>query len=718
MRTEARRLAALLALGLALRAGSAAAQIEVDAATQLHSIKVRQARGPGVPEPEVRAVIVQRAPDAGAALQHAFAWLPLVPEPEPRLFSPLELQRDVVRLRQLFSDDGFPRAQVRYEVRKDEKRNRVDVTFVIEQGRPLVLRSLEFAGADSVTALTIPPAEQRDWDQFERAARKLVGQTVRWAAVTQFERDARSWWQDRGHPYARVAMSARIDTAQTEARLLARIEPGAFARFSDIDVEGVRTIKPDVVSRQVPIRPGDPYSARRLAEGQRDIQSLEIVRLALVDAPREPGNDSTVAVRARVTEAEPRLVSGAFGYVSDAGVSAEASWGHRNINSGAVSVTLTGVAQTGWLALVENPDIRYRASVALRQPYFIERRLSLTLAPFIEKRDDSQDLSLQYGADLTPLYQFAPLRSIALKYGISWKEIYEYRFGDFASGDIDLLTLLQQRAQALLDTLGTGLRKSQWTLYATVGALDNQAAPHRGVLFRPAFAVTAPAGFNSTQYSRFDASLYTYTPVTRRTTLAIRLTGGALLPFGKSLPGPGDDPSVKYLQLSDVAFTGGGTFDVRGWENRLLGPKVPDIRVQPNNGDTTLVSNGYVASGGLDRVSGTIELQIPLSSVGTNLAADIFLDGGRVWTADQRFRHGIDIEEQERMFYATGAELALRTPVGPIRFGVGYKLNPSTEDLVDSTDLLRALQSGQPLDQLPKHQSRRWQLHLAIGSAF
>ena len=89
-----------------------------------------------------------------------------------------------------------------------------------------------------------------------------------------------------------------------------------------------------------------------------------------------------------------------------------------------------------------------------------------------------------------------------------------------------------------------------------------------------------------------------------------------------------------------------------------------------------------------------------------------------MWTADQRFRHGIDIEEQERMFYATGAELALRTPVGPIRFGVGYKLNPSTEDLVDSTDLLRALQSGQPLDQLPKHQSRRWQLHLAIGSAF
>jgi hypothetical protein len=37
---------------------------------------------------------------------------------------------------------------------------------------------------------------------------------------------------------------------------------------------------------------------------------------------------------------------------------------------------------------------------------------------------------------------------------------------------------------------------------------------------------------------------------------------------------------------------------------------------------------------------------------------------------------------------------------------------------VDSTDLVRALQSGQPLDQLPRHENWRWQLHLAIGSAF
>jgi outer membrane protein insertion porin family len=718
MRTEARRLAALLAAGLALVAGPAAAQIEVDAATQIHSIKIRQVKGPGIPEPEIRGVITQRAPGTGEALQHAVAWLPFVPEPQPKLFSPLELQRDVVRLRRLFSDDGFPRAQVGYQVQKDEKRNRVDITFVIDQGRPLIVRSIEFAGADSVTTLTIPPSEQRDWDKFERSTRKLEGETVRWAAVAQIERDARSWWQDRGYPHARVAMSARIDTAVAEARILARIQPGVFARFSDIGVEGVRTIKPDVVSREVPIHPGDPYSARRLTEGQLSVQSLEIVRLALVDAPGEPGGDSTVAVRARVTEAEPHMVSGALGYVSDAGVSAEASWAHRNINSRAVSLTVQGVAQTGWLALVDNPDIRYRASVTLRQPYFVERRLSLMLTPYVEKRDDAQDLSLQYGADLTPLYQFSPLRSIALKYGISWKDIYEYRFGDFAAGDIDLLTLLQRKAQALLDTLGTGLWKSQWTLSATVGTLDNPAAPHRGVLFRPAFSVTAPAGFNSTQYSRLDASLFTYTPVTHRTTLAIRLTGGALVPFGKSLPGPGDDPSVKYLQLRDVAFTGGGTFDVRGWANRLLGPKAPDIRVETNNGDTTLVSNGYVPSGGLDRVSGSIELQIPLSSLGTNMAADIFLDAGRVWTADPRFRHGFDIEEQERMFYSTGAELALRTPVGPIRFGVGYKLNPSTEDVVDSTDLVRALQSGQPLDQLPRHENWRWQLHLAIGSAF
>jgi outer membrane protein assembly factor BamA len=130
------------------------------------------------------------------------------------------------------------------------------------------------------------------------------------------------------------------------------------------------------------------------------------------------------------------------------------------------------------------------------------------------------------------------------------------------------------------------------------------------------------------------------------------------------------------------------------------------------------VAEGYVPVGGFERVAGSIELQVPLPGIGSKWGANFFLDAGRVWTSDDRFRHGIDTADQERMFYATGAEIAIRTLVGPIRFGAGYKLNPSTVDLVDSADLFAALQSGQPVDDLPEHQNWRWQFHLSIGSSF
>ena len=109
---------------------------------------------------------------------------------------------------------------------------------------------------------------------------------------------------------------------------------------------------------------------------------------------------------------------------------------------------------------------------------------------------------------------------------------------------------------------------------------------------------------------------------------------------------------------------------------------------------------------------GTLDLRLP--------ACDtvVFLDGGRVWTNDERFGLQGDPNGQEHLFVATGAGLTVRTPVGPIEVSAGYKLNPSLTDLVDSEDLVTASRQGIPFDELPRHNSRRWQLHLAIGTSY
>jgi outer membrane protein assembly factor BamA len=695
----------------------ARAQVRVDASTEVASIDFDLENGRIVSESDLRAAIVLRARGRTDRIIDALAWLPFVSPAEPRLFSPIELQRDLSRIRRRYADAGHPRATARYKVEKDERRNTVAIRFIVDPGPPLLVADVAIAAPDSLPPLDIPAGAKSDWESLVRSCERLEGHPAEGAEIARIEREAATWWRDRGHPWALSAAVVEVDSSRSEARVTLRVNPGPEARIGAVTVEGAQAVRPSAVTRELPFRPGDRFSERALREGQREAQTLDIVRVAMVDVPEQP-HDSTVDIRVRITESDPRLISGDLGYVSDAGVTTEARWTHRNIDGRGASLIVSGVAQTGWLALVDDPEVRYRGSVTLGRPFLADRRMSLLLTPFAEYRNDQQDRSTQYGIDLTLLYQFAPLHSIALKYGISERLVYEYRFGDFTSGDIDLLTFLQQQAQAALDSLGTGLDQSSFTLNATTGTLDNPALPRRGIVFRPSAQVTVPSGFNSTEFARLDGSLWGYVPLAQRVTFAARIGGGRLFPFGKSLPAPGENPAVKFLQIKDAAFTAGGTNDVRGWENRLLGPKFPDARVTIAEAETTFVAEGYVPSGGLARMSGSLELQLPLTLFGSKWGSHVFLDGGRVWTPDARFEHGFDTEEQERLFFSTGAGIDLRTPVGPIRFSVGYKLNPSLEDLVESQDLIEALAAGGDPHGLPKHHSRRFAYHLSIGGGW
>src|SRR5262245_39168570 len=344
--------------------------------------------------------------------------------------------------------------------------------------------------------------------------------------------------------------------------------------------------------------------------------------------------------------------------------------------------------------------------------------MSAVLSPFVEYWDDVQDRSTQYGVKTTLVYQFRQLRSISLDYQIAWRDIAEYRFGDLASGEIDLLTFLTQVSQGALDSLDSSIRSSTFTLAGQLGNLDDLATPRRGAIVRPAIQVSAPTAWSSTAFWRLDASANAFLPLKHGVVLATRVRAGRLFPFGKSIPGPGDNPDEKFLQLHDVTFTAGGTGDVRGWGDRLLGPKVPDIRFE-EEGDTVVTHvEGYVPLSGFSRASFSTELQVPFPILGSNFGWHVFLDGGRVWTDDSRFELEGDPHGQEHLFFSTGAGLDRRTPVGPIKISAGYKLNPSVIDLVDAGKLTRAAQEGRPIETLHQENSRRWQLHLAIGASY
>jgi outer membrane protein assembly factor BamA len=167
-----------------------------------------------------------------------------------------------------------------------------------------------------------------------------------------------------------------------------------------------------------------------------------------------------------------------------------------------------------------------------------------------------------------------------------------------------------------------------------------------------------------------------------------------------------------------VLFTTGGTRDVRGWGSQLVGPKLPAVSVISEGGQAQTIAERYAPVGGLARLLGSVEAQLPLPGFGDAWQSFLFFDSGRVWTPDSRFALNAGELDQGGYFASIGAGLGYETVVGAIEFAVGYKLNPSALDLRPPQGVLKALEEGRPLSSVPPESRRRLHLHFSIGSSF
>ena len=142
-----------------------------------------------------------------------------------------------------------------------------------------------------------------------------------------------------------------------------------------------------------------------------------------------------------------------------------------------------------------------------------------------------------------------------------------------------------------------------------------------------------------------------------RSVLALRVQGGAIFELGKA----GGVPNVER-------FFAGGLNSVRGWGLDQLGPK-------NHQGEPT---------GGLSRVEMSMEVR---TQIFFSMGTAIFVDVGNVDAKLGAFNPG-------SLKYAVGAGLRYLSPVGPVRFDVGYRLSD------DSTV------------------EKRIQYHISLGQAF
>lgn len=704
-------LAALLALSAAAPwmpapAGAQAPLFLVDGETRVASLSFAfQGENP-FDEGRLTRRMATEGPGFLAGLRRRLAWLPLVSDPDAIPFEPVTLQRDVVRLRRYYHANGFPRARVDYRVQLDTARNAVDVVMDIRPGPPRTL------GPVRVVAGASPPA-RLELDALRRDLDGNTGMRLGEGEVEDLRAQSVAWARQRGFPFARAEVALEGEDP-LRPRLVVWLDPGPVATVDAIRVPDDLHLDATTVRRQLLLREGDTFSARRLDASARQLLDLDLVEVALVQPEPDQPRDSTVSIGVRLGESDRHLVSGRAGYADTRGVLTEVEWADRNFQGGARILRATALAETGVWAAGDLPRERYGGSLSVEQPWVGDPRVSGVLSLYADYSDGPREEARATGADVDLVWQRGPERFLSLRYGISVRDVLDFR-GGAGSRERGVLEYLRE-----LEELGGSTRRTALTLSGGWRRRDGASRPGGGWSVQASLEAAGPDGWSDVQYLQGDLSAAWLLEVdSAGPRLLVRGRGGRLLPLGRSRPG--DNPLASFLQLGDAVFLEGGTQRVRGWEDGALGPKLPDLDLVPE-GDSVRASpaNRYVPLGGLARLGGSVEVQLPLPFPSGSYGI-VFLDGARVWTPDRGFlgEDGLPaLASDDALRFGTGLGVSVDSPVGPVRVMVGYKLNPSLLDVRAPGAVARALLNDTEVAAIPENPWRRWQLHLALGRVF
>ncbi len=587
----------------------------------------------------------------------------------------VQLALHTIRLNVFYYRAGFRDAAVHVATARDG--DGTAVTFQINEGPPVLVRSIQVRGADSVPNDVRRNLPLRIGDPLNVAAHEAVRDTMI------------SRMRNRGYAYADALANYNISPdSPFVAHLDYELIPGPLAQFGEVEIVGAEQVDSSVVRRMLTFDPGDLFTLDDLRTSQRNLFSQEVFTHAEVRAVMDPDEpDTIVPVRVQVNEGNLHRVRAAVGMSTEEYVNAEGRWIARSFQGGArrleLRVRVSNLFATSLPDLVglEPPDDFYGrvsglVSADFTQPWFFNALNTLGVGVFAERRS-IRDVFVRsaVGGYLTLSRSLAPGTGLSIGYRPELTSL-EAREGDFIFC-VGFTACDDEEIQAL-----TGAR---WLSPFVVSFVHERAnsifAPTTGYSIRTEAELAAAATGSNFAYGRVTADLIDYHSLGRGFVTAMRLKPG----YARQLTAADSILGVHPQKR----FFAGGANSVRGFAQYRLGPKVliAEAITQLLPADTaggagcplesindgSCDANGLIARepdafrvqpvGGAVSLEGSFELRFPL--YGANLRAAAFVDYGQVWDTHR----AIDLSD---VVWTPGLGVRYFSPIGPIRIDIGY----------------------------------------------
>jgi outer membrane protein insertion porin family len=469
---------------------------------------------------------------------------------------------------------------------------------------------------------------------------------------------------NEGYASADVQVAPVLSEDGTSASVVYRITEGPQTIVDHILIIGNTRTDPAIIRRELLFRTGEPLGLADLIESRRRLAALGLFRRIQITELSHGGSNEhdvlvTVEEAPRTTlsyggglEARQRRRLNDLGELVDRLEFAPRGFfdvGRRNVGGKNRSVNLytrvslrprdSGDERDG--ERVGFSDYRVVLTYLEPRPYGINGDLTMTGA--IEQGVRSSFNFVRKGGAAELHRRLSPRVRTSGRYSFAATRIFDAR--------------LDEEDQALIDRRFPGFRLSTLAAAISRDTRDDVLEPTRGMFVGIEGSVAARALGGELGFVKGygQALWFTRVPGRRAVVFATRLAVGLADGFPRLDDQENDEGEIEVvrdLPASERFFAGGDT-TIRGFALDTVGAgNTISPQGFPRGGNAVLLMNG--------------ELRVPVT---TNLGAALFLDGGNVYERIADFGPG-----ELRGSYGFGVRY--RSPLGPIRFDLGFKIAP------------------------------------------
>jgi outer membrane protein insertion porin family len=566
-------------------------------------------------------------------------------------------ERDIAVISAMYYDRGFLAVTVSTpRIMLTPDRSGIEITITIDEGPRYKIRQLRVYERGEGGKEVDPIGGRRNLRMMVRAK---SGDYFNRAALLEDLQAIRTMYRDHGYANVDANPQTQLDPATNEVDVIVPVERGPLVHFERIEMRGNGKTRDKVIRRELEVFEGGLFHETNLDRSKRRVTALGYFER--VDVSMEQGSaPDKMNVYIEVAERPTGTFQVGAGFSSVENFIATAQIQQANLFGNGQSLSLQG----------QFSSLRQLINVHFFEPYFLDSKFNASIDLYDQQRYYRDFAQASVGGGLTFGY---PLIEPELYASVAYTGEMDTVSTDSQPpllGTSSNVSVFQRLPLANLfnDGFTSSIRPG-----LTYDSRDNRLFPTSGIYLAASTELAGKYLGSQNEFIRHKFTGRFYYP----------LFWGFVAKLNTEF-GHVTSPSSEGVPIFARFFLG-GIYDLRGFEFRSVGPRLPlTSSTDPNSPPIT---NGANIGGNLQYFQ-NLELEFPIvESVG--LKGVLFTDAGNAWNLEQNYckaAQGIINEVTSPCFHGLSSLADLRTsygfgfrwfsPLGPLRFEWGYPFKP------------------------------------------